>query len=330
MTQPFRYALVGAGMVADVFHRAAAASDGRMAVEVVVARSQDARDRVAATHGCRMASSLGAVLAEGGVDAVILATPPDARAAMVAACTDAGMPVLAEKPLERTADAAAALVARMGTVPFGVVLQHRMRAASRAARDAVDGGALGAPRLLRVDVPWWRDPGYYAQPGRGTLARDGGGVMITQAIHALDLGLWLTGAPVVRVRGGTARALHDLEGEDTAAALIDFKGGAVGVFTATTAAYPGRSEIVELTCEHGTLRLGGGALTVLHRDGRQEVVGEEGGSGGGADPMAFPLDAHQAVMLDFAGAVRAGRPPFLPASAALPVQRCIDAIARAG
>ena len=319
-----RFGLVGAGMVAAVFHRAAAHDDG-IEIAAVHARSPGARARSAAEHGVETTATLDDLLALGP-DAVIVATPPDAREAIVAACAEARMPVLAEKPLERTAAAAEALVGRMGDVPFGVVLQHRMRPASLAARDLVAGGALGAVRMLRVDVPWWRDPSYYRDPGRGSYDRDGGGVLLTQAIHALDLGLWLAGGAVTRVQGATARAFHDLEAEDAAVAGLAFDAGAFGMVTATTAAFPGRSETVEITCDGGTLTLAHGRLRVVRRDGATETLGEETATGSGADPMAFPHDWHLAVMRDFADALRGGRPPAIPARAALPVHRVIDSI----
>jgi predicted dehydrogenase len=312
-------------MVAGVFHRAAAAAG--LEIAGLHARTPESRARAAAAHGTPTFDTLDALLASG-IDALIIATPPNARAEIVAACAQARMPVLAEKPLERTVAAAEALVTGMGDTPFGIVLQHRMRPASRAAKAFLDNGTVGRPRLLRVDVPWWRDPSYYAAPGRGTYARDGGGVLLTQAIHALDLGLWLAGTAVTRVQGATARALHDLEAEDSAAAALTFASGAIGHVTATTAAFPGHPETVELTCDRATLRLTSGRLAVHHRDGRTEHVGEEGGTGSGADPMAFPHDWHQAVLADFAAALREGRPPAIPAAAALPVHRVIDAIAR--
>lgn len=324
----FRYGLVGAGMVSDLLHAAAAASGGRLAVETVLARSPEARARVADRHGVDTAETIGGLLATRP-DAVILATPPDARVELTAACAEAGVPVLSEKPLERDAAAAEALVARMEGLAHGVVLQHRMRPASRAARDLLDGGGLGAVRMLRVDVPWWREPGYYAAPGRGTYARDGGGVLLTQAIHALDLGLWLAGGRVARVQGATFRAVHDLEAEDTAVAALTFETGAAGIVTATTASYPGGPEAIEIVCDAATLRLAAGRLEVLHRDGRSEAVGAVGGSGSGADPMAFTPDWHLAVMDDFARAVRDGRPPAIPARDALAVHRVVDAIAAA-
>ncbi len=322
----FRYGLVGAGMVSDILHRAAAASGGRLRIDTVLARSEASRSQIADAYGVDAVGTIDALLATRP-DAVILATPPDARKELTASCARAGIPVLSEKPLERTTAAAEDLIARMGDVPHGIVLQHRMRPASRAARDLLDGGTLGSVRLLRVDVPWWRDPSYYRAPGRGSYARDGGGVLLTQAIHALDMGLWLTGGSVARVQGAAFCALHDLEAEDSAVAGLTFDTGAVGLVMATTAAFPGAPETVELVCDGATLRLTSGRLEVLYRDGRVETAGHGGGAGSGADPMAFVPDWHLAVMDDFACAVREGRDPAIPARAALPVHRVVDAIA---
>jgi UDP-N-acetyl-2-amino-2-deoxyglucuronate dehydrogenase len=180
---------------------------------------------------------------------------------------------------------------------------------------------------VHLNVPWWRPQSYYDQPGRGTLAQDGGGVLLTQAIHSLDLMLSLCG-PVESVAAIAATTgLHRMETEDFVGAGLRFANGAAGALMATTAFYPGGAETLVLACDKATATLAAGTLTLDWRDGRHEIFGEErGASGGGADPMAFPFDWHQAQIAEFVDAVRAGRDPLSNGKTALRVHRLIDAL----
>jgi predicted dehydrogenase len=187
-------------------------------------------------------------------------------------------------------------------------------------------GALGELAAVNVVSPWWRPQSYYDEPGRGTLARDGGGVLITQAVHTLDLTLSLAGpvAEVAAIAGTTG--LHRMETEDFAAAGLRFANGAYGALMATTAEYPGFPERIELIGARGTAILTGGVLTVHYQDGRMEQVGEEQATGGGADPMAFPHDAHRALLADFLDAIEQDRSPRVSGREALRVHHLIDAV----
>jgi predicted dehydrogenase len=203
-----------------------------------------------------------------------------------------------------------------------------MRAASLKAAELVASGSLGALGLVEITVPWWRDQSYYDAPGRGTYARDGGGVMISQAIHTIDLALSLAG-PVTAVQAMTATTrFHRMEAEDFATAGLRFANGAVGSIVASTASYPGAAETIALHHEQASLTLHSGVLTVRWRDGRQQAFGAAGGTGGGADPMAFTHEWHQAIVEDFADALAEGRPPAASGRAALDAHRLIEAIAR--
>ena len=320
-------ALIGAGMVAGTHIaacRAAAPSVvlcGLMARRAERARALAAETGLAAGPGFRVYDSVAEIAADPGVDFVIVATPPDARAALIAPLAAAGKPVLLEKPVGRDLAEAEALVAicEAAGVSLGVVFQHRMRRASQQAAALMASGAPGALALAEIRVPWWRGQGYYDEPGRGTYARDGGGVLITQAIHPLDLALSLTG-PVTAVQAMTATTrLHRMEAEDFATAGLRFANGAVGSVMASTASFPGGAEAIHLHCEKASLALEGGMLRVRWRDGREESFGAEAGSGGTADP-------HKAVIEDFARAIVTGQPPAATGRAALEVHRLIDAI----
>ena len=326
-------ALIGTGMVART-HLLALRDAERVTLGAVVARRSDSAARFAdmaeAETGTRprILPDAAAVAADPGIDIAILVTPPDARMALIAPLVEAGKPILLEKPIGRDLAEATEIVALCdgADLPLGIVFQHRARAASRAARTLIEGGTLGALGLVEISVPWWRDQAYYDVPGRGSYARDGGGVLISQAIHTIDLALWLAG-PVTEVTAMTATTrFHRMEAEDVAAAGLGFANGAVGWLTASTASFPGSAESIVMHFEAASLRLAEGILTVQWRDGRTETRGAQAGTGGGADPMAFTHDWHQTVLEDFVDTLDTGRPPLATGRSALAAHAVIDAI----
>ncbi len=334
--RPFGIALIGAGMVAKTHVLAIRDADPPCRLVGLIGRSDVRAARFAEEaeqilgHTVEVFPDLAAVGADSRVDAGLIVTPPDARADIVRPLAEAGKAILLEKPVGRTLDEAEEVVAICETagVPLGIVFQHRMREASRKAADLVAGGTLGAPGLVEISVPWWREQAYYDEPGRGTYARDGGGVLISQAIHTIDLAIALAG-PVREVAAMTATTrFHEMEAEDVAVAGLRFDSGAAGWLTASTASFPGGSESIVLHFENASLRLANGVLEVSWRDGRSERHGAAATTGGGADPMAFTHAWHQSVLEDFASALREGRPPAIPGRDALDAHRLIDAITR--
>lgn len=329
-------ALIGAGMVARTHLDAIADIPGLSLCAVIARGSQSARNfaEVATTklgQEVPLLRDLSDIPQPHRPDFVIIATPPDARLPFVQQLAQANIPILIEKPLERTFEAAQAIVQICAEhdIPLGVFLQHRVRASSLALKDAVRNGVLGDIATVDIQVPWWRAQSYYDAPGRGTYARDGGGVVITQAIHALDLAMWVAG-PVRTLQAMMHKtALHDLEAEDWASAILHFENGAVGSFTATTAAYPGSAERIHLQGTRAHARLQGGALEIHHLDGRTETLGQEVATGGGADPMAFTHAWHRAVIEDFIACLASGAAPIASGTSALPVHAVIGAMERA-
>ena len=320
--------VVGLGMAAKPHALALRDLADRVEVRGAWARSAERRNAFSETYGFPAAGSAEEMAADPEIDAVVLITPPNARQDLVAMFAGAGKHVLCEKPLERTTQAAEAIVrtcAEAG-VTLGVVFQHRFRAASEALAGLLASGDLGAIRVVRADIPWWRDQAYYDEPGRGTYARDGGGVLISQAIHTLDLMLALAG-PVASVQALCATTpFHRMEAEDFAAGAMVFESGAVGALHASTASFPGDAESLTFECDRASVLLKSGVVTIRWRDGRTETHGEEAGTGGGADPMAFPYDWHKSLIADFADAIATGRPPRVTGAEALNVHRLITAL----
>ncbi|QJF49957.1 Gfo/Idh/MocA family protein [Roseobacter ponti] len=328
--------LAGLGMVAGTHLLAIRDARPRLTLSGVLGRDPARADAFAQKAKTVLGYDVGVFpdarsFAAADADFAIIATPPDARQEIVRALAGNTRPILMEKPIERSLEVARDIVSlcdRAG-IPLGIVFQHRARAASLQLKKAIGDGTLGRIATVDVRVPWWRDQSYYDVPGRGTYARDGGGVMISQAIHTLDLMLWLLG-PVTCLQAVMHRTpLHRLEAEDLAGALFELESGAVGSLTATTAAYPGAAESITLQGTKAAAHLASGVLTLQHMDGRTESFGTAGGTGGGADPMAFTHAWHQSVLEDFARALKKGTEPLATGKSALMAHAVIDTMERA-
>lgn len=324
-----RIAVIGAGVAAPPHFKSL--HDLRDTVEVAWVYGRDAQ-RLAAAEvpaGARRTTCLQDVLDDTSVHAALVLTPPHTHLAIVEQLAAAGKHVLVEKPLELTLAQSERLVrvCEQHGVQLAVMLQHRASPAARQLAALVQSGELGALLGASASVRWWRPQSYYDQPGRGTLARDGGGVLMTQAIHTLDLLLHLIGQPV-RVTGLVGTRLHRMDTEDTAGALLQWANGAIGVIDATTAAYPGYPERIALNFARGTATLEAGALRVERPETETLRVGEAQASGSGANLMGFDHAGHRAVLQDFLQAITQQRPPLTSGRSALQVQRLIDAIVR--
>ena len=327
-----RIVVIGLGMA--VKPHAAALRDLAHRVEVVAGWSPSAerRNRFAATYGFPVIESLDAVLNDHGVDTALILTPPWAHRDLALRCAAAGKHVLLEKPIDATLERAIATVEAFeaARLKLAIVFQHRFRTASLKLAEILRAGRLGRLISCSASVRWWRGPEYFAQAGRGMAARDGGGVLLTQAIHTLDLFLSLAG-PVAELCAFHANTgLRAIDTEDVVAATLRFASGAIGTIDATTAAFPGHPERIELAGDKGGAVLEADTLRVRLMDGTTVEAGAGGGSGGGADPMAFDHAANTRLLADFLDAIDADRAPATDGRAALDVHRLIAAILASG
>jgi predicted dehydrogenase len=241
----------------------------------------------------------------GPLDMVVVGTPSGLHGTHAAAAAVRGAHVLVEKPLEVTTARVDRLIddALRAGVALGVIFQDRLKPDVRRLKALVDDGALGPILFARAEVPWWRPPAYYRDSTwRGTWALDGGGALMNQGIHTVDLLQWLCG-PATRVYGRTATRVHAIEVEDTAAGLIEFRSGALATIEASTCVNPGRPRRIEITGTNGTAVLEGDRL----------LSGESRGGGpapeNAASPVVADASAHRAVFVDFIEALRGRRSP---------------------
>ena len=326
-------AIVGLGPGSEPHLASLAALQDRVDVRWCVTQGGAPQRQALLPASTRFTPDLNEVLADADVDAVVLATPAHTHLAIARQTLAAGKHTLVEKPLDISLQRAEELVqiAEASQLCFGVVLQHRFRAGAVRLRELVASDALGQLQAGMLQVPWWRSQaGYYAQGGRGTRARDGGGVLLTQAIHSLDLFRSLVGVRKVVAAQVITTAIHQMETEDFVSALLTLGNGAPGNLMATTAMYPGRAESIELVFTEANVSLMGGRLQVHYHDGRTEVVEGDAKTGSGDSIMDFSPDAHIALHRDFLDAITHKREPLVSGREALLTHRLIEEILSAG
>ncbi|HVN80005.1 MAG TPA: Gfo/Idh/MocA family oxidoreductase [Terriglobia bacterium] len=265
-------------------------------------------------------SSLSDFLSRSDIQVVNLCTPSGTHAGLGIKVAQAGKHIVVEKPIDVTLEKAQALVSACedAGVKLAAIFQSRFLPAVQIIRKAIDRGRLG--RLIMGDayIKWFRTREYYeSTPWRGTWALDGGGALMNQSIHTIDLLQYLMG-PVASVFGFTEKKLHiGIEAEDTAAAVLKFKNGAIGVIEGATSLYPGFSRRVEIHGEKGSVILDGNDITVwkLKDAGEEEEelsrLTEKDTSNASADPLALDVGGHRRQIEDLVKALQNHRDPAI-------------------
>jgi predicted dehydrogenase len=313
-TSEIRFAIVGAGNVARYHATGIARTTG--ARLVAVCRADPARAAEAAERfGVPCETSYEALLARDDVDVVCICTPSGRHAAQAIAAARAGKHVLVEKPMALTlADADEMIEAcRAAGVLLGVALQRRADPTFQSVRAAIEAGELGRLVLGTVSVPYWRPQSYYeGADWRGTWALDGGGALMNQGIHLVDLLLWYMG-DVAEVHASAATLAHTIEVEDCIAATVRFKNGALGSIVATTAAAPGFPHRVEVYGDRGGVQIEGeGVARWADAAGDRVASAAPAEAGAGASPTGISAIGHTRLIGDMVAAIREGRPPLVP------------------
>lgn len=311
----WNFGIIGAGLIADFHARAVGDIDNAELAgffDIVPERSQKLADKFSA----KAFESLEEMLGDKQIDAVSIATASGAHLEPALAAAEAGKHVLCEKPLEVTLARIDAMIKahnKSGTV-LGGIFQYRFDDAIAPLKQAIDSGRFGKITYAGVYVPWWRTDEYYKDSWHGTWKLDGGGALMNQSVHMVDLLCYLAG-PIESVQAFVATLGHpQIEAEDTATAVVRFAGGALGVIYGSTASWPGRFKRLEITGTKGTVvYLEDSFTTWQFADERpedeqiREQFGEVKGLGSVADPAAISHENHRRNFEAFIESLDSGR-----------------------
>ncbi|MEX2316915.1 MAG: Gfo/Idh/MocA family oxidoreductase [Pirellulales bacterium] len=315
------FGIVGCGMISQFHARAIADVRGAKLVACFDTRAASAEQFAAANH-CTAYDRMDAMLADPRVSIVTVATPSGAHLQPAVAAARAGKHVIVEKPLEITLKKCDRIIkaCEQHGVQLATIFPSRFHESSVRLKRAIDAGRFGHLALAGAYVKWYRSQAYYDSGAwRGTWSLDGGGALMNQAIHSVDLLTWLMG-PVVEIQARAATLAHTrIEVEDTAVATLRFANGALGVLEATTSAYPGYLKRIEIHGSAGSAVLEEEDLKTWdfvkpHKDDRavRTLMKKRKSSGGGAsDPAAIGHQGHARQFADFLAAVRTGCRPAI-------------------
>jgi predicted dehydrogenase len=329
MTEKLRFGLVGCGVIGPL-HAEAIASLPDAQLDAVTDIVAERAEKLAASYGARAYTDMNVMLARERLDVVTICTPSGMHGEHACCAMCAGCHVIVEKPMEIHLAAIDEMlrVQKERGVKLAVISQHRFDPASQKVRALVDEGAFGRLVLGNAQVPWWRSQAYYDSGAwRGTWKLDGGGVLMNQSIHTIDLLQWLMG-PVRSIAAYTDTLAHRMETEDVAVAVLRFASGALGTITATTGAYPGLATRLEIFGAQGSAVIEGDELGFLHlaRDER-EAPGAYGSNvktskprageaNAASNPGALAINSHALQIADMIRAIREDGTPLVDGHAA--------------
>ena len=303
--------IAGAGTIGAVHAGVLAKLQDARLVAVAEAREVTGR-KLAEAHGAEWHAELGELLGRSDVDVVVICTPSGLHPDQAVAAARAGKHVITEKPMAITFEGADRMIraCREAGVGLSVIFQYRFNRDALRLKRAVEAGVFGRPVLGNAFVHWHRTQAYYEERGgwRGTWALDGGGALMNQSIHAIDLLQWILG-PVESVCGHAETLAHDIQAEDTASAALRFASGALGTIQGTTSAYRDSPLRIEVKGTEGSATLEGSRLTTWE-PGREEVLPPRGLESLPESQANEPLGtAHRRQLKEIFAALRAGREP---------------------
>jgi predicted dehydrogenase len=305
--------MIGTGAISHKHAQAYANIGFRIAVCTDI--NEQAGRKFASTYGAEFVPDYESVCRHPDVDFVDVCTFPDFRLQAVRLCAQNKKHVQVQKPISTTLETAREMIetARAAGITLGVVSQRRFDDSTQFIRKAIQDGRLG--KLLQADayVKWYRSPEYYSRPIKGSWTTEGGGALINQAVHQVDVLRWLMG-PVKEIFGSwQLGALHKIESEDVVTAVIKYASGATGVIQASTAFWPGYPERIEIHGTKGTAVLTADRLTAwdVENDSGEPAPVAKDVMSGSSDPMAISLTPFERQFRDLGDAIREGRQPLV-------------------
>lgn len=310
----WRIGIAGTGMISDFHARAIESLPNARLAGFANIRAEGARV-MAGKYGVKAFESISSMLQSDELDIVMIATPSGAHMEHAVEAARCGKHVLCEKPIEISLGRIDAMIEahRKAGTCLGGIFNFRFEETTRIIREAVNAGRLGTITCASVHVPWWRSDAYY-EGWHGTWQLDGGGAMMNQSIHMVDLLQYIMGA-VESIAAFTSRLGHpQIETEDAAVSILKFKNQALGMIYGTTASFPGQFRRMEITGTKGTIVLVENSLQTWQFDemkpGDEQIIREHGSirSGSGvSDPKAISFVNHARNIASFIQSIEEGR-----------------------
>ena len=326
-----KFAIIGCGVIGPK-HAEGIAACNNAELYAVCDIIREKAELLAKKYNAKMVfTDYKEMLQQKEIDIVCICTPSGLHGDMAIACAEMGKHVLCEKPLDISTDKINAMIkaCRDHNVKLGGIFQNRTYSGCIAAKKILDEGKLGKIYIADGYTKEYRSPAYYKSAGwRGTWALDGGGCLINQGVHCIDILCWLAG-PVESILARTYTMARDIEVEDSAFALVRFKNGACGVIEGSTISLPGRDDYVEIQCEKGRILYDSGKTVMYETDSGGNVIEtpldteEIDKSNTANDPSAFTAKGHTYLIADMARAVTEDREPYITGASA---RNAVDAI----
>jgi len=334
------FAIIGCGAIANIHAKAINAIEGAE-LKAVADVNIDSAKNFAQRYGIKdYYGDYRELLKDESIDIVNICTPSGLREEIVIECARAGKHIIAEKPIEVTLEKIDRMIkeCEKHRVTLAGIFNNRYNRNYRIVYDTIQKGRFGRLILGDVYVKWYRDKEYYTRSGwRGTWRFDGGGALMNQSIHFIDLLQWYMG-PVESVKAYTTQAVHKyIETEDLGVAIVRFKNGALGVIEGSTALYPGLYDRIEIHGENGSVLIENSQI-VRWEFKDQEPIDEEIRKnrgletfelGSSRDPMEIPYELHRREIEDIINCLREGKAPPIDGYEARKAVEIIIAIYRA-
>ncbi len=313
MMKIWNFGIIGAGLIAD-FHAKAIENISNARLTGICGTNQEKAQKLAEKYKCRVFKNYSEMVRSAEIDIVTIATPSGAHMEPAIEAARFGKHVICEKPLEISLDRIDRMIeahAAAGT-KLGGIFNYRYNDTLKYLKSAVDSGRFGTLTFAAIFVPWWRNEDYYKGSWHGTLKLDGGGALMNQSIHMIDILQHIMG-PVDSLQSYIATLGHKIEAEDTATAALRFKNNALGLIYGTTASYPGQFRRIEITGTKGTVIQVENSFKVWQfadqNENDKEIFDKfsliEGG-GGVSDPGAIPFEPHARNIAAFIESIETG------------------------
>lgn len=311
MVKKYGFALIGCGAIATMHATAIKGLDQGFLYGVYDAKKESA-EKFAAEHGCKVFDTVEELLACDQIHIVNICTPSGLHAKFAIQAARAGKHVVVEKPMAITEEQSKELIkaAEEQKTQVAVITQLRFTPAVIKAKKAIEEGRLGKILMADFRGKFYRTETYYTQGGwRGTWAMDGGGALMNQGIHGIDILLYLVGE-VKSVYALCRTQMHAIETEDCAYLLVEYKNGAIGMMQSTTAAAPGYPREIEINGTKGTIKLQEDKIMAWDIKGESETI-EQSEIKAASEPMAFSSEFHRLQLGDLLAAIEEGRAPLV-------------------